>query len=471
MSRLATLFLLLPVLAQVVSIPDTHEGRLATGFVQALNGSDEAAHRAYLAASYAASALSENPVDARLARQRQMAVRFGKLTPVRFAAAPSGFTLVVKAEKANEFLELSFELEKAAPRKIVGLRVEASEGPPEPADPNPPTNQAQLVERLDALLAERTKADAFAGSVLLTKDGTPVFQKAYGLAERRFGAPNRVDTKFNLGSINKIFTKVAIAKLAEQGKLALTDRLSKHLPDYPKAVADRVTIEQLLKHTSGMGDFFGPKFEETAKDRFRKLSDFLPTFVDQPLKFEPGTRNAYSNAGYIVLGLVIEKLSGKSYDDFVSEVVFKPAGMADTAAHEADAPVANLAMGYTRGEDGRGPRRENVYTRPAKGSSAGGGYSTAPDLLKFAKALTSGKLLSLDYTRWILGGEAPKPGAAAPTGPLRGGLGIAGGSPGVNGVVEIDTDPVYTLIVLANDDPPAAESVARKVREWMKALR
>jgi len=290
-------------------------------------------------------------------------------------------------------------------------------------------------EQLQALL-ERN--NTFSGVVMLAKDGKPVLERAYGFADAAKTAKNRIDTKFNLGSINKIFTKIAIGQLAEAGKLSLNDTVRKHLPDYPSPVADKITIEQLVEFRSGLGDFFGPEFLAAPPSKIRKLSDYLPLFVDKPLFFEPGTEQRYSNAGYIVLGLIIERVSGQSYYDYVREHIFKPAGMKDTDSYAIDENVPNRAMGITkRGE----------LQMPGRGSSAGGGYSTAQDMLRFSNALLANKLLPPKRTEWILQGR---------------GLGIAGGAPGINASLLIE--PPYTLVVLSNLDPPAAEEIARAAR-------
>ena len=284
-------------------------------------------------------------------------------------------------------------------------------------------------------IVDRAVADGkFSGVVMLAKDGQPEFVHAYG-------AGNKVDTKFNLGSINKVFTQVAIAQLAEAGKLSLDDTVRKHLPDYPSPVADKITIRQLVEFRSGLGDFFGPEFLAAPPSKLRTLRDYLPLFVDKPLLFEPGTQQRYSNAGYIVLGLIIERVSGQTYYDYVREHIFKPAGMRDTDSYAIDENVPNRATPITkRGE----------LQMPGRGSSAGGGYSTAGDLLRFANALSANKLVSPKWTDWVFKG-----------GPQHN-LGVAGGAPGINATLLIE--PPYTLIVLANVDPPAAEEIARAAR-------
>jgi D-alanyl-D-alanine carboxypeptidase len=170
------------------------------------------------------------------------------------------------------------------------------------------------------------------------------------MADRERPIANNPETAFNLGSINKVFTQIAILQLGAAGKLDLDSTLATYWPDYPnRQVAGKITIRQLMRHTSGIGgNIFGPPASGKRND-IRTLNDYLPLFVDQPLAFEPGTRNAYSNAGYVLLGLLIQRLSGEDYYTYVREHIFKPAGMTHTGSFVVDSLPANTAIGYTRG--------------------------------------------------------------------------------------------------------------------------
>ena len=330
--------------------------------------------------------------------------------------------------------------------------------------PAPAIKPAELAQKADTYLQELASKDAFSGVVVITQNGLPVFQKACGLQSKEYGVPNNLETKFNVGSIDKIFTKIAIGQLLEQGKIAsVEDKLEKYFPDYPNhEAASTVTLRQILNMQSGIGDFFGPEFRSSPKDKFRTISDYLPFFANKPLEFPPGTKRQYSNGGYIVLGAVIEKLTGQSYYEYVRDNIFKPLGMENTGFYEGDVPTQNLASGYTHLGSENGPRINNIYTRPAKGSSAGGGYSTAGELLKFANAVGAGKIKNPAFEQ-----DAPKP-PNAPFASIRG-IGIAGGAPGLNAVLETDLPGGYTVIVMSNYDPPSAEEVSRKIRGWLGA--
>jgi CubicO group peptidase (beta-lactamase class C family) len=305
---------------------------------------------------------------------------------------------------------------------------------------------AGATKTLDSLAA----AGEFSGVFLLAKNGAPLFERAYGLANREARTPNTIETAFNLGSINKVFTQIAIRQLADAGKLDVDSTLARAWPDYPNQdVARRVTIRQLLQHRSGVGgNIFAAPPGKTRSD-IRRLRDYLSLFVNEPLQFEPGTSQRYSNAGYIILGLLVERLSGEDYYDYARRHIYEPAGLTRTASWTVDSLPANTAIGYTRGSQDAPPSvplGPNTALLPGRGSSAGGGYSTAHDLLRLINALRAGKI---------------------PSSPPAG-IGIAGGAPGLNAAVEGDLPGGYDLIVLANLDPPAAERVARIVRGWLR---
>jgi CubicO group peptidase (beta-lactamase class C family) len=463
------LFAVAAVSAAPSGPPDTPQGHRITALLAAFDAGTPDAIRAFVNQNFSASAQKQVPLEDRVHRLSGMASQIGPLEfhSLRRADGPE-ITFLARSKRSGDWIEVGMMLEPAPGFGIVGLKFEQSEGPGE-VKAQPLGSDAAVAAEAGKFLRQSADAGEFSGVVLVAKDGKPFFFEAYGLANRDFEAPNRKDTKFNLGSINKVFTQVAVAQLASQGKLALSDTVRKHLPDYPSPAADRITIQQLLTMSSGLGDIFGEKYDATPKARLRELSDYLPLFVDQPLLFEPGTRRSYSNAGYVVLGLIIEKVSGQRYHDYVREHVFRPAGMKDTDAYPQDAIVPNRAVGYTREEEGERtqaasePPRVNIYALPARSSSAGGGYSTAADLLAFDDAMRHDRLLPAVWTDWFFTDKSNPP-AATPLPRRRGGGGFAGGTAGVNAVIETDLDTGYTVVVLSNLDPPSAEKVAKRLR-------
>lgn len=342
---------------------------------------------------------------------------------------------------------------------------------PEAAKPAP-ISEAALIRQVKAYVGQLVAEEKFSGALLIAKDGKPILTQAFGLASIAHQVPNRLDTKFNLGSMNKMFTAVAIAQLAEQGKLAFDDPIAKHLLDYPnQEVASKVTIHHLLTHTSGLTDYFNDKFTEASRARFRTVQDFFPLFVDEPLEFEPGSQWAYSNSNFIVLGAIVEAVSGQSYFDYVREHIYQPAGMINTDAYELDHEIPNLATGYTRAP-GESEWRNNLFEHVIKGGPAGGGYSTVEDLFHFAQALTEHKLLSAESTALITTGKVALPrrtdaqyaygfSEEIVNGYRR--FGHSGGFSGINSQLNIYPDLGYVVAVMGNYDPPAASRVAERI--------
>jgi len=334
-----------------------------------------------------------------------------------------------------------------------------------------------LIAQLKTKLQNDLAAGTFSGDVLISGRGHGVFNAAYGYANREQKTPNTLTTRFRLGSMNKMFTAVAIAQLAEQGKLSFDDKVGKLLPDYPnKDVASKVTIHHLLTHTSGLGSYWNAKFD-ARRATIKTVADYLALFADEPLLFEPGARFEYSNSGYIVLGAIIEKVSGQSYYDYVREHIYKPAGMKNTDAYQITEATPNLAMGYTSlGPDDKpasGPRHENIDSRPNRGGPAGGGYSTVEDLLRFATALSDHKLLSAKSTELLTTGKVDmgrgKYGYGFGEQQMNGYriYGHNGGAPGIGSDLSILPEPGYVAVVMTNYDPPLMMPVVRKLREML----
>ena len=347
---------------------------------------------------------------------------------------------------------------------VVPVTVTSTPIPPTatPGIPSAADWTADLAAALDAWAAN----DQFSGAALVAQDEDVLLEAAYGLADRAQNLPNQVDTKFNLGSMNKMFTAVSILQLMEAGKLSLDDTLLQHLPDYPNPeVAAQVTIHQLLTHTSGLGDVFTDEFIQDPH-RYRSNADYLPLFVNEPLLFKPGEEFSYSNAGFVVLGLIIEKVSGQSYDEYVQQHIFDPSGMADSGAFAIDANIPNLATGYTT-RDFMGNELDALTSNsgmiPVKGFAAGGGYSSVEDLLRFRHALWGYKLLSAASTELLTTGKVEM-------GPITrysygfmdrnaGGervVGHTGGAPGICSFLYMYPDSGYTVVVLTNNDDGCA---------------
>ncbi len=438
---------LLTATAAALSLADSPAHPLVEHFLQAFNSGDAEKLREFIQTDISPEALAQRPADVRLNSMMSLHQNLGGLKLEQVTAITDSTVALVARGNNGIYFELVFLHDASVPPKMRSLSLMSID---EPLDPNlPPLTETQLLHAVDSLLKAKTAAQEFSGVVLIAHDFRPLYHEAFGPASIEHQVPNRPDTKFNLGSINKSFTRLAIETLAAQGKLSLDDSIGTYLPDYPNAEARaRVTIRHLVEMSGGIGDFFGEAFDNSPKNRFRHNRDFIPLFANEALHFEPGTSHEYSNGGYILLGAIVERASGQDYYEFVKTNFFDPAGMENSSWYEADVPVLNLAGGYTTEGSVDGSLRKNIYTRPARGSAAGGGYSTATDLLKYAQALASGKF-----------------------GPPRIDLGVAGGAPGMNAVLDSGLEGGYTVIVLANYDPPAAEEAARTIRSLVRRVR
>lgn len=437
-------------LSSQAGFPATPAGQTAEAYFQAFNAG-EAAMKEFLVRYTAKDALKKMPVQVRMARYRQMSAQVGSLDPQQIVEARADFVSVAARGRAGRLLRLDFEFESVAPFGLLGIRVVAAdeEGDQGPA-PDPKKDDAELMAAVRDHARRAVDSGDFSGVILIARNNEPIFAEAFGYADREKKIANTVDTKFNVGSINKSFTALAVRKLASEGKLSLDDTIDTFLPDYPNTkAASRVTVAHLLDMSSGIGDFFGDRFAAADKEKIRTLADYLPFFADRPLAFEPGHGNLYSNGGYIVLGLIVEKASGVDYYTFIRDHVYKPAGMDSSGWVPKSLPLDGRAVGYVR--EGA-VWKTNYDTLPGIGSSAGGGHATAHDLLKYTIALEKGVYGPAGEER-------------------RGGLGIAGGAPGINAVLEWMPEDGVTIVVMANLSPPAAMRMARQIRAWLPISR
>lgn len=369
--------------------------------------------------------------------------------------------LVLRSGQSAERRAMRIAIDPAPPYRIRTIGVGPSVSPPVVADE---VSDAGMARALGAALDRMCENDGFSGTVMVARDGQPLFQRACGLANRADRVPMRSDTKLNLGSMNKMFTAVAIAQLVKAGKLAFDDPVGKHLPNYPNAdVAAKVRIHHLLTHTSGLGSFFGDEFQNASRTRFRTVRDFMALVEKEKPAFEPGARWQYSNSGFLLLGAIIEKVSGVSYFDYVRERIYQPAGMVDTDAYEMDEPVPNLAIGYVRDRERPSRWRSNLFMHVIKGGPAGGGFSTVGDLVRFAEALRNGKLVKKNT--WELLTSA-KPELNSPDYGYGFGIssdadivGHTGGFPGISAQLAIYPKSGYTIAALSNYGAPATAVV------------
>ncbi len=368
-------------------------------------------------------------------------------------AAIASFSLLTTTIAVSVFAEPAPPVAKAPPGPPPGREVR-------PLDLPEGVASMELAAILQEQLSVRAKDDEFSGVVLLKKDGEIVFHGAFGYADRDRGRQITTATAFDVGSITKLITRTAVAQLLQEGKLSLNGRIVDYLPDYPnREVAKAVTLEQLLEHSSGLGNIFNERWMTADKNRFIEPRDFFELFTDEPLLFAPGTSRQYSNAGFIVLGAIVEAASGQAYSDYVEQHIFAPAGMTRSGFELRDGSNESHAIGYA--PIGRnGALVPNLGMLPVQGCPAGSSMHTAEDLLRLDTALRNGTLLDPEWTAWLFGSDEPVAGASYE-------IGIAGGAPGVSAGLE--SSGLDVAIVLSNFDPPTGDAIARELYAALRA--
>ncbi|WP_372784607.1 serine hydrolase domain-containing protein [Phenylobacterium sp.] len=389
------------------------------------------------------------------------------------AATPTHAEVSVFDPNMESWAILRLDITADQPHKITGVGLGPGRPPPGVAGP-PRLAPAALAAATRARLEKAAAEDRFSGAVLIAHAGQPVLTAAYGLADREAKTPATVDTQFRFGSMGKMFTAVSIMQLVQAGRIDLTAPIGRYLPNYPnRDIAEHVTVNNLLTHTGGTGDIFGPEFFAHRLE-IKTPADYVTLYGARTALFAPGARNAYSNYGFMLLGRIVETVSGGSYDDYIAAHIFVPAGMTATGNQPENVRLPKRATGYMTGPSGK------IYnaadTQPWSGTPAGGGYSTVGDLGRFADALMATRLLDAAHTKMLTdGGFTGVDGKfwrydfGAPAGDGRRFYGHNGGAPGMNGELRIfpagEGHDAYTVAVLANRDPPTATGTANFITD------
>ena len=449
---LATIALAAPVATSAQ--PSDPAERLLRGLITALSSADSATIGRFVRESFMLEGPNIPTAEQRVERLMAIAANWGSLTITSIEPRKGvEVAALVRAGRTEAMRRLAINYDTTTQR----IRF-VSASPARGTDASLRLTEKQAADSLRAYVERLAGRDVFSGTVLLAKAGVPIYRAAFGEANKDFGVKNTIDTKFNLGSMNKMFTAVAIMQLVEAGKVSLEDTLGKYVragqmrPD----VLSKVRVKHLLTHTSGLGSYFSDEWDRQSRALYRRVDDWFPLIKDEALAFEPGSRWAYSNTGMLVLGKVIESASGMDYFDYIREKITRPAGMTNTDAYDLDRVNPNLAVGYeplpARG--GKTEYRNNIFMHVIRGGPAGGGYSTVDDLTRFANALESGRLVSLASVRQL---TSAKPELNSPQygygfmiereGKI---VGHGGGFPGINSHLDIYLDNDYTVAVMSN---------------------
>lgn len=317
------------------------------------------------------------------------------------------------------------------------------------------------VERMDQIVRSYSDRHQFIGSVLVAQGDKIVFEKSYGDANLEWNIPDDSTTKFRIGSMTKQFTAASILLLEERGKLSTNDSVKKYMPDAP-AAWDKITIYNLLTHTSGIPDFTSFPDYHALEATPTTPQGLVDRFRDKPLEFQPGERWSYSNSGYVLLGYLLEKISGQSYADFVTENIFKPLGMKDSGYDSNSAVIPHRAAGYSPSPNGPVNAGYIDMTIPF---SAGGLYSTTHDLLIWERALYGGKVLSAASLKKMTTPYKDSYGCGLAITTTNGHLQYehGGGIEGFNTEMAYYPDDKLTVIVLANLNGGAPGDIAEKL--------
>jgi CubicO group peptidase (beta-lactamase class C family) len=348
---------------------------------------------------------------------------------------------------------------------------------------SPARSDQELIADVEPFVDQLVLADQFSGVVLLARHGTPIIRRAYGLADRAAMRNNIPETPFALGSVSKMFTAVLVAQLLEQKKLSTSATIGSVLPNFPDGPAKvQVTVEHLLTMSSGIPDVFQwPEFIAEI-GHARNLSDFWSVFAAKPLAFTPGSRWAYSNSNFLVLGAIVEQAFGEPFIALAERRIFQPSGMSDTA-YQSPAS-ARAARGYTRLRQGRQPGQPDRIEWSTTWDETdekmvpslvhvpmGGGWSTVDDLTRFANALMQARLIGREMTERVMTGLVPadydgQHGYGFETRIINGIriVGHQGGAPGLSNQVDFYPDLDYVMVVLGNTDASGAQAIANHIR-------
>lgn len=334
-----------------------------------------------------------------------------------------------------------------------------------------PSKPFESISDLNSYLKSQESENLFSGVVYVSQNNKTIFQNAYGKSNHKTYKGNDLDTKFNIGSISKVLTKIGIMQLIDKEKINFSDKVVKFIPELSMVMADKITIEHLYRMTSGLGNYWSHDLYLKNFKKLNNLEDYLPVIANETLAFKPGTSKAYSNSGYELLGIIIERVSKQNYYDYIRENIYHKLGMNNSDSYYRNGKTDNLAIGYTaynKGEQlsmlnpkkiGKDKKLMNVHDRfPPRGTAAGGGYSTIKDFIKLSQGLIDNTLFSKEITDLFFS-YLPK---RNPNSKI---LSVAGASYGICSAIYFDYTQNISVIVLTNIDPSTAMRINGRIVE------
>lgn len=460
------------------TMPDTVAGAIGGQVIAHINADTPGGIQQWVSTILSTSV----DADMRAAMLKQLAVAVRDSGGVDFVDArtqgPPGMLVVtIKGRRTGQLAALVLLPDPQQPGKLAMADMVPIDDPTlYAAWPDTGASQAEVARLAGAALDQLARTTDFSGCLSISDGAATIFDECRGLADRSFGVAVDRQTKFHIGSMNKMFTAVAIAQLVEAGKLGWDTTLADVMPEYPdQAAAAKITVWQLLHHRAGLGDFFVPEFYQN-RAKFVDPGDYLDLVARQPKSFEPGTDWNYSNAGYVLLGRIVENVSGEGYFEYIQRHVFAPADMTASGWDSQEDVTEKLATGYFKEGAFASAWKANWMTLPFKGSPAGGGYSTNADLLRFASALRGGKLVKpATLQRMFADGVPVGPGKyAAGFGdrPSHGRQirGHAGGAEGMSANLAIVWETGAAVAVTSNQgDTPTAMLLSERIADLLAA--
>jgi CubicO group peptidase (beta-lactamase class C family) len=462
-----------------VPLPETPAARALAGWLRTYNADNGDSLRAFVQRAYAASELAARPAEAIARGHRLWRQNYGTLGFLRVDTATTyAIDGYVRHGLTGALGKVYVEVDSQAPHGITGVYLLPFAHPPADLVTIARKTDPEIVHELREYAARLEAADVLSGTVVLRRNDSTLFEGAFGLARRQPPVRNTLSSRFELASLSKLFTAVAVAQLVERGRLRFETTVAEALPDYPnKQTAGLITVHQLLTHTSGLPDFYRNGKIRQYQSSIRSLTDFWPTFALDSLWFEPGTKYDYSNSNYIVLGVIIERLAGMPFETYVQRFIFDSVGMPQSCFCEPDAP--RRATPQSRYTSGFGPTRraepdrwiEVASAARMPGAPAGGGLSTGDDLARFGAAVLQHKLLGPSMTQRVLTPYVSMDGDG-----FKGYgfeiyewfgtrfVGHGGNFWGVMSQIDIYPQTGHVVVVLSNNDASGGEAV----RNWTR---
>jgi CubicO group peptidase (beta-lactamase class C family) len=455
---LPLLLLALPgAIAAAPALPDTPPAHRLTEVLELVNAGDRRALASYAGEHFAPSMLKPDADSILDFLMAQYEVNGGYDVRRVLQSSSTQISVLAQGRRATDrWMRVVVGADSLPPHRVTGIflfrsseALAADDDEPIPAGELP----ARLAETVDRIAA----TGRFSGTVCLARGDSALLLRAWGEADREAQVPNRPETRFNIASVGKMFTAVAVAQLVAAGRLRWEDPVARHIPDWLGPTSRSITVAQLLEHTSGLGDFLGRIAEDPARSRYRRLQDYRAIALADTPAFEPGTGFRYSNVGYLVLGALVESISGRPWDRYLAEEVFAPARMRSTSAYRPPTGERGVARGYVERPGGGWVPNDSLLA--GLGSPAGGAVSTAADLAAFARALRHGRLIPPAMLDSLLVPRAAMEGTGLLYGRgftiARGATasrmwGHAGGFPGASALLEVHEDGGWVLAVLSN---------------------